>query len=131
MEWPAWETTEIRFVVRRWRVEFEDGTAWPIHTWSWDYGEALGRAGVAGELFATATWPFRRPSIPCIALHPLDVNRGLLRRSANLIKWLTDQGRKPILPAEREWPNVVATSHLRNPGSLFSQHGYDRSPPAE
>jgi hypothetical protein len=72
--------------------------AYPLATWSWDWGRWR-CAGICGGRLSGAHTLLRRAT-PCVALHPRDVTRGFACRSISKIKALIDSGFAALLPHE-------------------------------
>jgi hypothetical protein len=99
---PAWRLpvdcsalTCLEFVVRFRRVEScrPPHVAIPLATWNWDWGRFHWSA-CCGEWLGA--WQLRsHGAVPCIALHPADVRRGLLPCGLAVIRRLLDAGHVP------------------------------------
>jgi hypothetical protein len=99
---PAWRAGNIPaaladagldFVVGMSRVRGAGGRHVPLATWSWDPGPVAPLAYVL-ELWGTVL-SCRRSAVPCVAIHPADVRRGLLRRVTDRIERLLRHGMRP------------------------------------
>lgn len=73
-----------------------DGRAQRLATWCWDVSPRPLLCH-AGYWFGELQYRLRRSAIPCLALHPLDLERGFLPRIRQTVTKLLDAGRKPIL----------------------------------
>lgn len=68
----------------------------PLSTWVWDVSpiRLLCRAGYSlGEL----QYRFRKKALPCVVLHPLDLERGFLPQIEQTVQRLLHAGRQPVL----------------------------------
>ena len=101
---PAWQLPirsvdlqSLRFVVRYRAIECCQCPyrVVPLATWSWDWGR-LGWLSRGGELLGKIQQFWNPAAIPCIAIHPIDVRRGLLRRVEQRIQTFLDQGYVPV-----------------------------------
>jgi predicted deacetylase len=81
-----------------WRALSTAESAYPLATWSWDWGHWR-CAGVCGGMLGAARALLQRAT-PCVALHPRDVPRGFACRGIAKIKALLDSGYAPLLPHE-------------------------------
>lgn len=91
----------LRFAVGFRHIVPAEGPRVPIATWCWDMGRwrAL---GYAGHWYGNARMRLYRNLLPCLAVHPVDVDRGFLPRIVRLVGQLLEAGRAPILfTAER------------------------------
>lgn len=103
---PAWRQGAARgglpyragfeYVVGLWRVEPRAGAPVALATWSWDWG-VLRQAGWAAALPAAvgrarATLAGGPPACPVVAVHPADVERGLLGEAIATIRRLRAEG---------------------------------------
>ncbi|WP_010586842.1 polysaccharide deacetylase family protein [Schlesneria paludicola] len=104
---PAWQLpiaasriSSLKFVVRFDRLEScERGVIAPLATWSWDWGQ-IGCLGYGGECLGHLMRRVRRASIPCIAIHPVDVRRGYFVRALRLIESFVRSGYRPMTASE-------------------------------
>ena len=80
-------------------IRFVDGRTIRLATWSWDWG-VLAALGYMGEKIGDAVFAARPDVLPCLAIHPIDVDRGFLRRILRLVDRLAGEGRSPILLSE-------------------------------
>ena len=86
------------YVLRFSRIDFRGGMSVPINTWSYDWGR-FSSAGWAGKVSADSQ-SLIRLAIPCLAIHPIDLQRGWFRDAIRLIrKWLSE-GRQPVTPSD-------------------------------
>lgn len=69
----------------------------PLATWSWDWGR-LGFISRGGELVGRWLKYRNRSAVPCIAIHPADVRRGLLPCIVRLVRQLVDAGHDSTTP---------------------------------
>jgi hypothetical protein len=71
----------------------------PLATWSWDWG-VVASLGRAGEWFGDSRSAWRPDALPCVVVHPIDVDRGYLSRCLRVIDRLRRRGRDPVLVSE-------------------------------
>ena len=86
----------IHYTVGYRHVVNSAGERHPISTWVWDVSPVrlLCRAGYRlGEL----QYRFRKRALPCVVLHPLDLERGFLSQIERTVQKLLDAGRQPVL----------------------------------
>ena len=88
----------LDFAVRWTAVETVSGWRQPLATLSWDCGPVRA-TGYAGELFGKMTAMLLR-GVPCIVVHPRDLERGFLPRIIRCLRKLLDAGRRPTQFAE-------------------------------
>ena len=76
-----------------------NGPTIPMATWSWDWGvlEVLGRVG---HRLGDVCWKLRPSALPCVVVHPADVDRGYLPRVREVVDRLLGLGRTPGLLSE-------------------------------
>lgn len=86
----------MEFLVGYRCIDFADQTRVPIATWCWDVGDPRPLC-VAGDWYGHLRMRLYRNLIPCLALHPADIDRGFLPRIVRLIESLREQEREPIL----------------------------------
>ena len=86
----------LNYVVGFRHIDFADGSRIPVATWCWDMGSwrALGHAG---HFYGNLRMRLYRNLLPCLAIHPVDVDRGFLPHIVKLTQRLLDEGRSPIL----------------------------------
>ncbi len=106
---PAWQAghatpAELSRLGFRYQVGFDairpvDSPPIPLATWSWDWG-IVAMLGRAGECFAGGYSRLRPDALPCVVVHPIDVERGYLPRALRVIDRLRLQGRSPVTFAE-------------------------------
>ena len=78
------------------KVIASTGEQLPLSTWVWDVSpiRLLCRAGYRlGEI----QYRFRKRALPCVVLHPLDLERGFLPQIVRTVQKLLNAGRKPVL----------------------------------
>lgn len=75
------------------------GPTIPLTTWSWDWG-ILGPLGRIGRCFGDVASRLRPTSLPCVVVHPADVDRGYLPCVLEVVDRLQAQGRRPGLLSE-------------------------------
>ena len=86
----------IHYTVGYGNVVTSTGARLPISSWVWDVSpiRLLCRAGYRlGEI----QYRFRKNALPCVVLHPLDLERGFLPQIERTVKKLLDAGRQPVL----------------------------------
>jgi predicted deacetylase len=106
---PAWQTgfattdelsrCGFEYLVTFDAIRFVSMTPIPLATWSWDWG-VVGALGRIGEWFGDFSSALRPDSLPCVVVHPIDVDRGYLPRCLRVIEWLQRRGRTPVLFSE-------------------------------
>jgi hypothetical protein len=69
----------------------------PLAVWSWDCGR-FRALGLAGDALGTLHHVLFPNAMPCIVLHPRDVERGFLEHALSIIRRLLAAGWQPILP---------------------------------
>jgi predicted deacetylase len=86
----------IHYTVGYGKVVSCTGQQLPLSTWVWDVSpiRLLCRAGYRlGEI----QYRFRKRALPCVVLHPLDLERGFLPQIVRTVQKLLNAGRKPVL----------------------------------
>lgn len=86
----------IHYTVGYGKVVSSTGEQLPLSSWVWDVSpiRLLCRAGYRlGEI----QYRFRRKALPCVVLHPLDLERGFLPQIVKTVQKLLNAGRKPVL----------------------------------
>jgi predicted deacetylase len=86
----------IHYTVGYRQVVTSTGQRLPLSSWVWDVSPVrlLCRAGYRlGEL----QYRFRRRALPCVVLHPLDLERGFLPQIERTVQKLLCAGRQPVL----------------------------------
>ena len=73
-----------------------NGQRMRLATWCWDVSP-LRTLNYAGHWLGELQYRMHRTTIPCLALHPLDLGRGFLPRIVRTVKKLLAAGREPIL----------------------------------
>ncbi|MBT4868262.1 MAG: DUF2334 domain-containing protein [Planctomycetaceae bacterium] len=87
-------------------IDFADGSRIPVATWCWDVSR-WGTLGHVGHFYGNLRMRLYRNLLPCLAIHPVDVDRGFLPHIVKLTQKLLDEGRSPILfDAERRESRV-------------------------
>jgi hypothetical protein len=106
---PAWQvgraTKEVlagcgfRYLATFGAIRAASGARVPLATWSWDWGilEPLGRVG---QQFGDVYGRLRPAALPCVVVHPADVDRGYLPRVLEVVDRLLGRGRTPGLLSE-------------------------------
>ena len=85
----------IHYLVGMFSLEWTSGAAIRLATWSWDLGAARA-LGYCGEIAGRAARAMMPRAIPCVVLHPADVDRGFLPRGLRVIEALLGEGRRPL-----------------------------------
>jgi hypothetical protein len=82
-----------------WSIQGANFEPIPLATWSWDWGRfrSLGRAGQCAADLIHRLWP---AALPCVVIHPADVDRGFLWNVRRVIDRLEGEGRRPVLISE-------------------------------
>ena len=86
----------IHYTVGYNKVVTSAGRRLPIATWVWDVSpiRLLCRVGYRlGEI----QYRFRKRALPCVVLHPLDLERGFLPQIERTVRKLLNAGREPVL----------------------------------
>jgi predicted deacetylase len=86
----------IHYTVGYRHVVTSTGQRLPLSSWCWDVSpiRLLCRAGYRwGQL----QYRFRKNALPCVVLHPLDLERGFLPQIERTVKRLLRDGRQPVL----------------------------------
>ena len=86
----------IHYTVGYGKVATSTGQCLPLSTWVWDVSpiRLLCRAGYRlGQL----QYRFRKHALPCVVLHPLDLERGFLPQIEQTVQKLLRAGRQPVL----------------------------------
>lgn len=86
----------IHYTVGYGSVITSTGESLPLATWVWDVSpiRLLCRAGYRlGEI----QYRFRKRALPCVVLHPLDLERGFLPQIVKTVQRLLQAGRRPVL----------------------------------
>ena len=102
---PAWQVgratlAEISSLGFRYLIEFErlhaiGQPAIPLATWSWDWG-TVGALGRLGEWYGRSWTRLNPDAVPCVVVHPRDVDRAYLPRIIRVVEELRGQGRTPV-----------------------------------
>jgi predicted deacetylase len=106
---PAWQvgraTAEelgmcgFRYLATFGAIRVVGGPTIPLVTWSWDWG-VLGPLGWVGQRFGNVYWRLRPATLPCVVVHPADVDRDYLPRMLEVVDRLRRRGRTPRLLSE-------------------------------
>ena len=86
----------MHYTVGYGRVVTSSGQQLNLSTWIWDVSpiRALCHAGYRlGEI----QYRFRKRALPCVVLHPLDLERGFLPQIVRTVEKLLLAGRRPVL----------------------------------
>lgn len=86
----------IHYTVGYGQVTTSNGQRLPLGTWVWDVSpiRLLCRLGYRlGQI----QYRFRKNALPCVVLHPLDLERGFLPQIEQTVQRLLRAGRKPVL----------------------------------
>jgi hypothetical protein len=106
---PAWQTgcatsdelarCGFEYLVTFDAIRFVGLAPIPLVTWSWDWG-IIAPLGRVGEWFGDHNFTLRPDALPCVVVHPIDVDRGYLPRCLGVIDRLERLGRTPVLFSE-------------------------------
>jgi predicted deacetylase len=106
---PAWQVGRatakelgrcgFRYLATFGAIRGASGPTIPLATWSWDWG-VLGSLGRVGPWLGDVSWRLRSASLPCVVVHPADVDRGYLPRVLEVVDRLLWMGRTPGLLSE-------------------------------
>lgn len=106
---PAWQVGRatlaelarcgFRYVATFGAIKAASGPMIPLATWSWDWG-VVGPLGRVGQRFGEVYWRLRPTALPCVVVHPADVDRGYLPRVLAVVDRLLGRGRAPALLSE-------------------------------
>lgn len=77
-------------------IEFSSGERIPVATWCWDVSR-WGPLGHVGHFYGNLRMGLYKDLLPCLAIHPVDVDRGFLPKIVALTRKLLDENRQPIL----------------------------------
>jgi predicted deacetylase len=86
----------IHYTVEYSKVVTSDGHKLPLSSWVWDVSplRILCRLGYRlGQI----QYRFRKKALPCVVLHPLDLERGFLPQIERTVIRLLHSGRQPVL----------------------------------
>jgi len=86
----------MHYTVGYGKVIASAGQQLPLSSWIWDVSpiRLLCRLGYR---YGQLQYRFRRQALPCVVLHPLDLDRGFLPQIERTVKRLLRAGRQPIL----------------------------------
>jgi predicted deacetylase len=106
---PAWQvgrmtTRELsgcgfRYLATFGAIRAASGATISLSTWCWDWG-VLGFLGRVGQSFGDVSWWMQLTALPCVVVHPADVDRGYLPRVLEVVDRLLALGRTPGLFSE-------------------------------
>jgi predicted deacetylase len=106
---PAWQAGPITlFLLQQCGLAYQMGLSaltaidtlpQPLAVVSWDCGR-FAALGLIGEAVAALQYFLNPAAIPCIVIHPRDVERGFLVRAVHLIRHLLATGWQPVLPGQ-------------------------------
>ena len=106
---PAWQVGRatavelgacgFRYLATFGAIRAMSGPTIPLSTWSWDWG-VLGPLGRVGQRFGDVHWRLRPATLPCVVVHPADVDRGYLPRVLEVVDRLLGRGLTPGLLSE-------------------------------
>ncbi len=115
---PAWQsgqatTAELARLGFRYRVGLgairpADSPPIPLATWSWDWG-IVASLGRVGEHWGGVSSGLRPDALPCVVVHPADVDRGYLPRVLRVVDRLRLRGRSPVTFSELTPPPTAET----------------------
>ena len=80
-------------------IRAASGPTVPLATWSWDWG-VLAPLGRVGQRLGDFQLRLRPAALPCVVVHPADVDRGYLPRALDVVDRLLELGRTPGLLSE-------------------------------
>lgn len=106
----------IHYTVGYGQVATSTGHRLPLATWVWDVSpiRLLCRAGYRlGQL----QYRFRKHALPCVVLHPLDLERGFLPQIVRTVQRLLSAGREPVLLESLGYGASAPASELQGEGS--------------
>lgn len=86
----------IHYTVGYRHVETSCGQRLRLASWIWDVSPIRFLCH-AGYRFGEFQYRFRRNSLPCVVLHPLDLERGFLAQIEQTVRRLLEAGRQPVL----------------------------------
>ena len=86
----------IRYTVGYSRVVTSTGQRLPLSTWVWDVSPVRLFCRAGYRLGDLQYW-LRKHALPCVALHPLDLERGFLPQIERTVRKLLHAGRQPVL----------------------------------
>lgn len=106
---PAWQVGRatpaelgeygFRYLATFGAIRTVSGPTIPLATWSWDWG-LVGPLGRVGEWVGNVSWRLRPGALPCVVVHPADVDRGYLPRVLEVVDRLLGRGRTPGVLSE-------------------------------
>ncbi len=118
---PAWQygrldrdllgASGLSYGLRFFHLEPVYGPHLPLATWSWDTGR-IAALGLLGELVGQVGQILHPDRLPCIVLHPADIQRGFLTRGLRLVQNLLNAGYCPVLPGDVRKHTASATAYL-------------------
>jgi predicted deacetylase len=86
----------FRYLATFGAIRATSGPTVPLATWSWDWG-VLAPLGQFGQWLGDIHRRIRPAALPCVVVHPADVDRGYLPLALNVIDRLLELGRTPGL----------------------------------
>ncbi len=102
---PAWRNGRIRasdlkvtsmnFVSGLTSIRDVRGVSCPLATWSWDFGRFSRLGGCVGHLLGR-TLSISPWAVPCVVIHPRDIERGWLNHAVDQIRALIGKGHDPV-----------------------------------
>ena len=92
---------EIEYAVWMRKITIHNQPHIPIATWCWDVSH-FKNAGLLGHVYGNLRMKLYRNLLPCLAIHPVDIERGYSHKIVTLTERLLDQGRQPILLDRRK-----------------------------
>jgi hypothetical protein len=78
------------------KVATSSGQRLPLATWVWDVSPIRLLCRV-GYRLGQIQYRFRKNALPCVVLHPLDLERGFLPQIEKTVQRLLDAGRQPVM----------------------------------
>ncbi|MDB5343433.1 MAG: hypothetical protein JWP89_1810 [Schlesneria sp.] len=86
----------IHYTVGYGKVATSSGQRLPLATWVWDVSPIRLLCRV-GYRLGQIQYRFRKHALPCVVLHPLDLERGFLPQIELTVQRLLRAGRQPVL----------------------------------
>ncbi len=103
----------IEFTVWMTKIKIQNQPCVPIATWCWDVSHLLG-ANMLGHYYGYARMLLHRNLLPCLAIHPVDIERGFGDKIVSLVQSLLQQGRTPILLDSFQSPQLLPETSTQN-----------------
>ncbi len=84
----------FRYLATFGAIQTARGATIPLSTWSWDWG-ILAKLGRIGPRLGDVSLRLRPVNLPCVIVHPADVDRGYLPSVLDVVDRLLAKGRRP------------------------------------